>query len=129
MGGPFLSIMQTVAQRADDGRFSVGQKAFGELQRWPRCKKDCLDSRIRSRTPSPSGRTISGNRRSQSGNYSAKPTGLKARRTFRDLQFVIGTLWRLLYPVWLNLVRRSFMVQVTSRFFPNCCAGNWVAAA
>ena len=84
----------------------------------------CLDSTIRCRTRSPSGRVIRANRRSRFGNCSAKPTGLKARRVFSGLRFVIETRWRSLCPMRLNLVRPLSTAQVTFRFFPNCCVEN-----
>src|SRR4029077_21279174 len=129
MVGQFLSITQTLGLRTDDGRSLAGPKVFGALQRWRLCKRACLDSTIRYRTRSPSGRVIRANRRLRFGNCSAKSTALKARRVFRGLRFAIETRWRSLCRVWLNLVRLLFMAQVTFRFFPNCCAGNWEGAA
>src|SRR4029077_11808411 len=129
MVGQFLSIMQTVDLRTDDGRSLAGQKTFGELRRWRLCKRACLDSTIQCRTRLPSGRMIRANRRSQFGHCSAKPTGLKARRFFSDLRFAIETRWRSGCQVWLNLVPLLSTVQVTSRFFPNCCVENWEGAA
>src|SRR6476646_11211350 len=129
MAGQFSSITQTMGQRTDDGRSLVGQKVFGELQRSRLCKRACLDSTIRYRIRSPSGKAIRGNRRSRFGNCSAKPTALKARRFFSGLRFAIETRWRSDCQVWLNLVRLSSTVQVTFRFFPNCCVENWEGAA
>src|SRR4029077_19393031 len=129
MAGQFLSIMQTVGLRIDDGQSLAEPKVFGELQRWRLCKKACLDSTIQCLIRSPSGRVIRANRRSRFGNCSAKPTALKARRIFRALRFVTGTRWRSLCPVRLNLVPLLFMGQVTFRFFPNCCVENWEGAA
>src|SRR6266404_7692212 len=122
MAGQFLSITQTVDLRTDGGQSLAGPKVFGELQRSPLCKRACLDSTIRCRTRSPSGRVIRANRRSRFGNYSAKPMGLKARRIFSGLRFVTGKRWRSLCPVRLNLVRLLSTAQVTFRFFPNCFA-------
>src|SRR5690242_7684130 len=129
MAAQFSSITQTVDLRTDDGRFSAAQKVFGDLLRWLLLKRDCLDSTIQCRPRSRSGRTIRGNHTSQFGNYSVKPTGLKARLVFSGLRFAIGTLWRSPYPAWLNLVRLLSMAQVTFRFFPNCFAENCKVAA
>src|SRR5258707_1099056 len=129
MAGQFLSIMQTVGLRTDDGRSLAGQKVFGELQRSRLCKRACLDSTIRYRIRSPSGKVIRGNRQSRFGNCSAKPTVLKVRRVFSGPRFAIETRWRSDCPVWLNLVRLLSTAQVTFRFFPNCCVGNWERAA
>ena len=129
MAGQFSSTTQTVGLRTYDGRSLAGQKIFGDLQRWRLCKRAFLDSTIRCRTRSPSGRVIRANRRSRFGNCSAKPTGLKARRVFSDLRFAIETRWRSLCPAWLNLDRLLSTAQVTFRFFPNCCARNWEGAA
>src|SRR6267378_7159657 len=128
MAGQFSNIMQTVDLRTDDGRSLAGPKIFGELQRSWLCKKACLDSTIRCRTRLPSGRVIRANRRSRFDNCSAKPTVLKARRVFSGPRFAIETRWRSDCPVWLNRVLLLFTAQVTSKFFPNCCAGNWEGA-
>jgi CubicO group peptidase (beta-lactamase class C family) len=56
-------------------------------------------------------------------------TALKVPPIFNGLPFAIATLSQSPCPVWLNLVRRLFTGQVTSRSFPNCCAGNWAGAA
>ena len=106
-----------------------GTKSFGELQRSRLCKRACLDSTIRCRTRSPSGKVIRGNHRSRFGNCLAKPTALRARRIFSGLRFAIETRWRSDCPVWLNLVRLLFTAQVTSRFFRNCCVENSEGAA
>src|SRR6476660_8822962 len=129
MVGQFLSIMQTVDLRTVDGRSLAGQKAFGELRRLRLCRRACLDSTIRCRTRLPSGRVIRANRRSRFGNCLAKPTGLKARRFFSGLRFAIETRWRSDCQVWLNLFPLLSTVQVTFRFFPNCCVENWEGAA
>src|SRR6266480_537598 len=113
MAGQFLSITQTVRLRTDDGQSLAGPKVFGELQRSRLCRRACLDSRIRCRTRSPSGRVIRANRRSRFGNYSAKPTALTARRVFSGLRFVTETRWQSDCPVWLNLVRFLSTAQVT----------------
>src|SRR5262245_16196562 len=118
------SSMLTADLQTSVGRSLAGQKVFGELQHSRLCERACLDSTIQYRTRSPSGKVIHGNRRSRFGNCSAKPTALKARRVFSGPRFAIGTPRQSLYPVKLNLVRLLFMVQVTSRFFQNCCAGN-----
>src|SRR6478752_1597260 len=124
MAGQFSNITQTMDLRKDDGQSLAGQKVFGELQRSRLRKRACLDSTIRCRTRSPSGKVIRGNHRSRFGNCSAKPTALKARRIFSGLRFAIEMRWRLDCPAWLNLVRLLSTAQVTSRFFPNCCVEN-----
>src|SRR4029077_10351798 len=129
MAGQFSSITQTVGLRTDGGQSLAGQKVFGELQRWRLRKRACLDSTIRCRTRSQSGRVIRANRKSRFGNCSAKSTALRARRIFSGLRFAIETRWRSDCQVWLNLVRLSSTVQVTFRFFPNCCVENWEDAA
>src|SRR4026207_1208511 len=129
MAGQFLSITQTVDLRTDDGRSLAGQKVFGELQRWRLYERACLDSTIRCRPRSPSGRVIRANRRSPVGNCSAKPTASRVRRIFSGLRFVTEMRSRSLCPVWLNLVRLLSTAQVTSRFFPNCFAENWEGVA
>src|SRR6476646_9698080 len=124
MAAQFLSIMQTVGLRTDDGRSLAGQKVFGELQRWRLCKRACLGSTIRDQIRSPNGKVIRGNRRSRFGNCSAKPTALRAHRIFSGLRFAIETRWRSACRAWLNLVRLLSTAQVTSKSFRNCCVEN-----
>src|SRR6187402_1246526 len=94
MDAQFSSITQTTDLRTSDGRSLAGQKVFGELQRSRLCKRACLDSTVRCRTRSPSGKVIRGNHISRSGNYLAKPTELRVRRIFSGLRFAIETRWR-----------------------------------
>src|SRR5262249_38330488 len=111
------------------GRSLAGQRVFGELQRWQLRRKVCSNSTIRCRTRSLSGRTIRANRRSRFGNCLVKPTALKARHVFSDLRFAIETRSRPLCPVRVSWARLLFTARVTTRFFRNCSAGNYEAAA
>src|SRR6476646_711366 len=124
MAGQFSSVTQTMDLQTDDGRSLAGQKVFGELQRSRVCKRACLDSTIRYRIRSPSGKVIRGNRKSRFDNCTTKPTVLRARRIFSGLRFAIETRWRSDCPMWLNPVRLLSTAQVTYRFFPNCCVEN-----
>src|SRR6476659_9098911 len=124
MAGQVSRATQAADLQTDDGRSLAGQKVFGELQRSWLCKRACLDSTIQCRTRSPSGKVIRGNQGSRFDNCLAKPMALRARRIFSGLRFAIETRWRSGCPAWLNLVRLLSTVQVTSRFFPNCCVEN-----
>ena len=124
MAGQFSSITQRADLRIDDGRFSAGQKVFGDLQRSLLRKRACLDSTIRSQIRSLSGRAIRGNHRSQFDNCLAKPTGSKARLVFSGLRFATETPWRSPCQSWLSPVRLLSTAQVIFRFSANCFAGN-----